>query len=191
MSYFETKRLLIRTWAESDEAALFAILGDVETMRFVGNCARTRERSAAFLAQMIERQNAELPAFWPVVRKADGTIIGMCGLLPLDGGPELHIGWHFARAAWGEGYAFEAATAVVVYALQTLRMPRLVCVIHPENKRSIVLANRLGVRFECIERHYGMDLLKYQVIGGVSSAPPQDTRVMGHDGDTAEEVSGA
>ncbi len=45
-------------------------------------------------------------------------------------------------------FAFEAATAALTYAFGSLRWPRVVSLIAPDNSRSIRLAERLGEEFE-------------------------------------------
>ncbi|MEO0682078.1 MAG: GNAT family N-acetyltransferase [Pseudomonadota bacterium] len=60
--------------------------------------------------------------------------------------PEREIGWMTVPAAEGTGAAFEAATAVRLWAARTLGGPALVSYIAAANARSIALAERLGAR---------------------------------------------
>ena len=145
---------------ESDFPDAMSIFGDEETMRNAGG-ARSSIRVKAMIDRMIERQNADEPALWPTILKSDMSFVGVCGLIPLESSGDIEIGWHFARRVWGMGLAFEAANAVLAYGFEELHLERIVCVIHPMNRRSIALANRLGFRFERIARHYGFDLLRY------------------------------
>jgi RimJ/RimL family protein N-acetyltransferase len=59
-----------------------------------------------------------------------------------------------AREHWGLGYASEAAIAVPDWAFGTLRLPRLISVILPENHRSIRVAEKIG---ECFNRDNEID----------------------------------
>jgi RimJ/RimL family protein N-acetyltransferase len=56
--------------------------------------------------------------------------------------------WALARPFWGRGYAFEAATAALRFAFDTLGWSRAISLIAPLNLRSIRLAERLGERYE-------------------------------------------
>ncbi len=160
LSYIETQRLLLRTWMESDFADAMTIFGDEETMRAAGG-ARSPKRVKAMIDRMMERQNNEEPALWPAILKSEMSFVGVCGLIPLESSGDIEIGWHFARRVWGMGLAYEASSAVLKYGFEELQLERIVCVIHPMNRRSIALANRLGFRFERVARHYGFDLLRY------------------------------
>ncbi len=49
------------------------------------------------------------------------------------------------RSAWGQGYATEAATAVLNYAFQTLGLDRVIADINPHNAASLRVAEKLGM----------------------------------------------
>lgn len=59
---------------------------------------------------------------------------------------EPELGYTFARAAWGNGFALEAARACVEAAFAHLPQRRVVAKVEPRNGRSIRLAQRLGMR---------------------------------------------
>ncbi len=82
--------------------------------------------------------------------------------LPTD---YVEIGWHFRPASWGFGYASEAALGAARYAFEQLKLPLLLAVIDPQNKRSIALAERLGMRYDGFTTRYygGQPLLLYRL----------------------------
>jgi len=57
--------------------------------------------------------------------------------------PETELGWQLIASAEGQGFAFEAATEMRIWALNVRKLDRLVSYIDPENQRSIALAERL------------------------------------------------
>jgi RimJ/RimL family protein N-acetyltransferase len=59
--------------------------------------------------------------------------------------PPVTIGWRFSPGHWGRGYATEAATAVLHQAFSTMGLERVGCVTHAENRRSLAVADRLGM----------------------------------------------
>jgi len=74
-------------------------------------------------------------------RKADGAFLGYCGLkvTNLPGTPvadDVEIGWRLREDAWGQGYATEAATAVLDWAWANLNAPRIVSFTIPTNLSS-------------------------------------------------------
>ena len=61
---------------------------------------------------------------------------------------ERELGYTFDTAQWGHGYATEAAQCVFAYARDTLRLKRVISVIHGDNLRSLKVAERSGLRRE-------------------------------------------
>jgi RimJ/RimL family protein N-acetyltransferase len=85
---------------------------------------------------------------WVVEELGSGAFVGRVGLHYPEGWPEREVAWALARPYWGRGYAFEAATAALRVAFDTLGWSRAASLIAPLNLRSIRLAKRLGERFE-------------------------------------------
>ena len=82
--------------------------------------------------------------------------------MPLDAvGPEIEIGWRLRRDAWGAGLATEAARAVLDHGFITLRLPEVVADIHPENARSIRVAEKIGLILRGRRLHHGEPHLHY------------------------------
>lgn len=162
MSFIETSRLLIRTWMPEDAARIEKMFADPDVMRYIGTGVPwPAERTRELVAVMIERYERSGIGVWPVILKESGSLIGECGLQPLPGTEEVEIAYLFDKPFWGAGYAAEAASAVLRWGFDHHGLRRIVAVIHPENARSIALANRLGMRFERVVRAYKHDLLKY------------------------------
>jgi RimJ/RimL family protein N-acetyltransferase len=61
---------------------------------------------------------------------------------------ERELGYTFERSYWGNGYASEAARCVFEYASAVLKLRRVVSIIHPENGRSLRIAQKYGLRHE-------------------------------------------
>ena len=85
---------------------------------------------------------------WEVLRLGGGALLALV-TPPLNwGGEFVSQGWTLARRYWGFGYATEAATAARDWAVQELRPPRLISLIHPDNVRSQRVSEKLGQRYE-------------------------------------------
>jgi RimJ/RimL family protein N-acetyltransferase len=88
--------------------------------------------------------------FWIVREKATGAFVGEVGWAdfrraldpPLGGTPE--IGWVLSPAVHGRGYATEAARAALAWADARFGSGRRVCLIAPENVRSLRVAEKCG-----------------------------------------------
>ncbi|MBL1435121.1 MAG: GNAT family N-acetyltransferase [Rhodobacteraceae bacterium] len=82
--------------------------------------------------------------------KNSGAFLGFTGLThpgyktPFT--PCVEVGWRLHRAAWGKGYAFEAAQACLNRAFKTLALSEIVSFTSRNNARSIALMQRLGMR---------------------------------------------
>jgi RimJ/RimL family protein N-acetyltransferase len=77
-----------------------------------------------------------------------GEFVGFTGLDPVDDGMPftgIEAGWRLARAAWGHGYATEAARAVVTFGFDRLRLPEILAVTTAANLRSQAVMRRIGM----------------------------------------------
>lgn len=141
----DTDRLVLRPWAERDLVPFHAMGQDAEVMRYIGPLANWADAESA-RERMDACQAANGYCFWAVERRTDGAFIGFCGLKPgrwpIEG--EMEIGWRLARAAWGQGFAHEAAQASLDWAWRAL-VPSVTAITVPANARSRGLMERLGM----------------------------------------------
>ena len=140
-----TERLALRPLAAADLDPLAAMLGDAEVARFIG-AGRPRDRTESWdaLAWMLGQWELRGYGMFAVESRATGAFLGRVGILhPLDW-PEPELAYALARAAWGHGYAAEAAAAARAWAFDWFGFPRLASFIHPDNHRSQRVAERLG-----------------------------------------------
>ncbi len=150
MTILETDRLLLRVFRPEDLDAFAQIEADPEVMRFYPSGPRPREWAERGVRSFIRTQEERGFSLWAVVHKADGPLIGYCGLVPqtLNGAEEVEVGYKLARAYWGQGLATEAARAVRDWGFAHLGVPRLVSLIDPGNAASIRVAEKSGMRHE-------------------------------------------
>ncbi len=92
----------------------------------------------------------------------DATPIGLVGCWYPDGWPEKELGWLIWAGYEGQGYASEAATAARAHAYGAFGWPTAVSYIHPDNARSIALAERLGCRRDAQAQPPKPDTLVYR-----------------------------
>jgi len=148
-SSLDTPRLRLRQFAEADFSDYAALCADGEVMRYVGDRgALSREDAWRQLAMLVGHWMLRGYGMWAVEERCSSALVGRVGFHFPEGWPEPELGWALARPYWGRGYAFEAASAALRFAFETLGWPRVVSLIAPLNRRSIRLAVRLGERFE-------------------------------------------
>lgn len=83
---------------------------------------------------------------WSIERKADGVLVGFGYLWQEFGDPEPEIGWVLTLEAEGNGYASEAAAAILPHAMALFGAGGVVSYIDADNHRSARVAEKLGAR---------------------------------------------
>lgn len=163
MIQLETERLLLRMWREDDFAAYARMCADPEVMRFLGGKPFTRAEAWRHLAYVVGHWQLRGYGHWAVEEKASGQVIGRLGVQDPEGWPGFEIGWTLARESWGRGFATEGARKALDYAFTELGREHIISLIHPDNKASIRVAERLGETVEGRAEVFGMDVLVYGI----------------------------
>jgi len=150
MQPIQTPRLALRELVDDDAAFILELVNDPSWLRYIGDKGvRDLDGARAYIANGPQASYARFGfGLWRVDLKDTGTPIGLCGLLKRDTLDDVDIGYAFLPRFVGKGYAFEAAEATWRHARETLRLPRLVAIVSPDNAASIKLLEKLGLRFE-------------------------------------------
>nr|WP_285136449.1 GNAT family N-acetyltransferase [Microbacterium sp. lyk4-40-TSB-66] len=158
-----TDRLVLREWTRDDDdrAFLFDMYRRPEVRRFIGTGAVMADPSEvdALLERWAGLGEGLLGA--RAVETADGRLLGAVLLkrIPWSAGvgggrpDDVEIGWHFHPDAWGEGYATEAAAALLDLA-RGHGVHRVIAVTNPANAVSGAVAERIGLRSAGETRDY-------------------------------------
>ena len=146
MQILETQRLLLREFSLDDTNHLARVLSDAETMRFYA-APFDRTEVEEWIARNLRRYAKDSHGLWAMVLKANGELIGDCGLTVqnVDGTDEIEIGYHVHRDYWRQGLATEAARACRDFGFAHLPIDRLVSIIRPENLPSRRVAEKIGM----------------------------------------------
>ena len=153
---FETERLRARRLTREDLELIEALYGDEESVRYLGvPPLREREEAEAHLRRMLERNEryAHCKGAWVLElsdsRRAVGVIL--CKHPRLSGADgalaeQIEVGWHLRPDARGQGYATEAARAILAYAFDRLGCEQVLILTEPPHRKSRAVAERLGLR---------------------------------------------
>jgi RimJ/RimL family protein N-acetyltransferase len=152
----ETQRLRIRIFRDSDLEAFLAYRNDPLVAEYQGwDVPYARERAREFVAEMKTRQLA--PGEWlqlavelraSPLSLGDG-IIGDLAVHLMQADPrQAYLGYTFARAYWGQGYATEAVRRLLDHLFRDLGLHRVVAECDVLNDASQRLLERLGFRRE-------------------------------------------
>ena len=150
MNVLETERLRLRWLTPDDAPFIIELLNDPSFIRYIGDKqVRTVDEARAYVlngpAKSYETYGFGLNL---VELKTEGTPIGICGLLKRDTLPEPDIGFAFLPAYWKQGYALEAAAAVMKHGRETLGVKVVLAITTPDNEASGKLLSKIGLRFD-------------------------------------------
>jgi len=167
MELLRTSRLLLRHWEEPDLPAFFDLYSREDVMRWLGPHPRralaTLDEARERMGRWHDRERALDPplGLWAIVPLPSGT--GPAGTIPLlplvdASGPTglIEIGWHLHPRHQGQGFATEAAGAILTAAAEA-GIDQVLALTDLDNAPSQAVATRLGMRDEgTTDRWFGL-----------------------------------
>jgi RimJ/RimL family protein N-acetyltransferase len=146
-----TERLLLREFVESDWQAVLAYQRDPRYLRFYPSDDRSEDEVRRFVQMFVDNQRVQprIKYQLAVVLPPGGVLIGNCGIRKgsIDA-LQADIGYELAPHAWGQGYATEAALAVLEFGFSQLNVYRIWANCLAENTASRHVLEKLGMRLE-------------------------------------------
>lgn len=145
-----TPRLLLREWRDDDCEPFAAMSFDPAVMEYLLPFT-DRAAADAWVARMRAHNEEHGFAYWAVELPPVAGFIGAVGLSRMRSvgfpfAPAVEIGWRLARTYWRQGYATEAAWAVLDDGFGRLDLEEIVAFTLPVNRRSQAVMERLGMR---------------------------------------------
>ncbi len=146
----ETERLVLAQLADRDAEFIRGLLNEPSFLRFIGDRGvRTTDDARRYIQDGPVASYARHGFGLLRVGLKDGdTPIGICGVLKRDTLPDPDLGFSLLPDYWSNGYAHEAASAVMHQARGPLGLGRIVAITSVDNEPSIRLLDKLGFRFE-------------------------------------------
>lgn len=144
----QTDRLILRAYREEDRSDFAALNGDPHVGAWLGG---TLDRAGS--DALLDRFNAHIAEHgwgpWAVERRSDGRLIGMTGLASvsetLPVGPAIEVDWRLIPAAWGQGYASEAAKAALDWGFANLDQDEFLAFTADINLASQGVMRKIGM----------------------------------------------
>src|ERR1043166_722390 len=154
MKVLETDRLTLRHLSTGDAEFILELLNEPSFIRYIGDKqVRTLDDARAYVLNGPVKSYETYGFGLNLVElKSEGKPIGMCGLLKRDTLPEPDIGFAFLPDYWNQGYAFEAAAAVMNHARANLGVENVLAITSPDNDASAKLLGKIGLRFDRLVR---------------------------------------
>ncbi len=146
----ETARLVLRPLLPRDFAAFAALNADPRVREFFPSVL-TREESDAEARAIVAHTAEHGFGLWACERKDTGAFIGFTGIArmrrpPFEG--RIEIGWRYATAHWGQGFATEAATAALRDGFERNGLREIVAMTALRNERSAAVMRKLGMTLD-------------------------------------------
>ncbi len=151
----ETPRLLLRPVTEADAPHLHALDNDPEVMRHInGGTPVARDTFEAQLLPTFLERDPRHPArgFHAVTTRTAGAaspgsdFLGWVSLRATRDDPRtLELGYRFSRAAWGHGYATEAARALIAAGFADPEVTQIFATTYEDNAASRRVMEKLGM----------------------------------------------
>jgi RimJ/RimL family protein N-acetyltransferase len=148
----ETERLRLRAHTYDDLANCTAMWTDPNVTLYISGTPSTLQKTWSGMLAYVGHWTFMGFGYWLLEEKDSAKFVGEIGLADfkrdiapaMRGAPEL--GFALATHAHGKGYATEAALAVVAWSDANLSHAKTVCLINPENMRSLRVAEKAGYR---------------------------------------------
>lgn len=150
-------------WRADDFAEYERMCADPDVMRYLGGYTFSRLDAWRHMAFLAGHWHLLGYGHWAVEEKESGEFIGRIGFLNPAGWPGFEIGWTLRRESWGRGYATEGARRALEYGFTEMDREHVISLIHPENRASISVAERLGEKVEGRTDALGHDVLIYGI----------------------------
>lgn len=143
--YIETKRLILRNFSSGDAPALQVILGDELVMEYI-EPPYDLEKTKVFLQSFcIDRHGALACCL-----RESGELIGYLLFNEFEA-DVYELGWIFNRNFWRKGYAYEACSALLSFAFETIGAHKVFAETI-DSVKSVRLMEKLGMQREGVQR---------------------------------------
>ena len=160
----ETERLIIKRFTPEDLDGLIEMRCMPEVNKYVGGAKMQNPEAIAkrmqFYFDCYEKYGFAMCA---MIWKETGEFFGWSGLQPLEDTGEIEVGYGMKPEFWRKGVGYECAKAWLEYGFEKANLERIVAVAQPENTGSWRIMEKLGMRYEKNEDHYGLNCKFYAI----------------------------
>ena len=118
-----------------------------------------------FVQRNLEHWRRSGFGLWIFRRRADGAFVGRAGLRHVHVGDadEVEIAYVLTSEMWGRGYATEISRKLITIGLADLQLNTLVAFTLTDNRASIRVMEKAGLRFERAILHHGRPHVLYRI----------------------------
>ncbi|MDD1502024.1 GNAT family protein [Lysinibacillus sp. CNPSo 3705] len=142
--FIKTNRLLIREFEIQDWQAVYEYTSNPNVMKYIPEGVFNEEEAKKFVLE----NSGEQAKYFPVILKSDNIVIGHIVFHQYFGDHTYEIGWVLNPNYYNNGYASEAAKAVLNYGFKEMQLHRIIATCQPENIPSYRVMEKIGMRRE-------------------------------------------
>ena len=150
MTVLETERLYLRHFSGDDAEFIVDLLSQPSFLQYIGDRGvRSADDARRYIARgPLQSYTRYGFGLYAVELKDRRVTAGMCGLMKKPWLAHADLAYAFLPRFWSQGYAREAAAAVLDEGRDVWRLDRVLAVVTPDNAPSIRLLEKLGFAFE-------------------------------------------
>ena len=150
MIVLKSERLTLREVELEDAPFVLELLNTTGFIANIGDRGiRTEGEARDYIAErVIGSYQTHGFGMWLVVQTDKALAMGLAGLVKRDGLDVPDVGYAFVPRAWGQGYAQEAAAAVLKHAQDIMGIPRLAAITSAENYASMAVLRKIGFTYQ-------------------------------------------
>lgn len=163
-----TPRLILKPQSLHDFDRFFAMSKDPDVMAYIGDGSIfhwTRSVALAKFKEQLASPKGVGMGTLAIYQRADSLYLGWCAIAHSRFLNHMELGYRLCRDGWRNGFATEAAAAMLGNAYQIPNLNQIQACVHPDNQASIRVLEKLGFAFACTKfsKPIGKDLLVYGI----------------------------
>ena len=146
----ETERLILREVHTSDSDFILDLLNQPSFIKYIADRGvRTVDQAREYIeSRFVQSYKTNGYGLFLMELKDGGTPIGLCGFVNRETLPHPDVGFALLPQFEKQGYAYEAASALLDYGRERLGCKRVLAITTPDNESSGRLLEKIGLRFE-------------------------------------------
>lgn len=158
MKIINTQRLYLRSFIEDDFNSLKEMMTDEEVMRFTRlRCAQSEDVIKRCLMQWSQDQEV-----WACVEKESDQVIGWA-MLKKTTSDDPELGFMLIKKVWSKGFATEISKSLISYAIDVLKVNKIIAFVSIENDASKKVLKKVGMKEVCAP-HLDKESLYFEYI---------------------------